>query len=135
MWRLAATTRQGAKIDLESATVVAETGRLEVRFPGDKLGYEGKALLAGSVTGDQFFGWTSLPNGANPSFRGTRTAPFQGDAVGTVAVNVPKLDLPFIRPMMEYGVPRRRSSPLQSSFATRRSGRRGRRVAWKVPTS
>jgi len=96
---------QGARIDLESATVVAETGRLEVRFPGDKLGYEGKALLAGSITNDQFFGWTSLPNGANPSFRGTRTAPFQGDAVGTVAVNVPKIDLPFIRPMMEYGVP------------------------------
>jgi imidazolonepropionase-like amidohydrolase len=96
---------QGARIDLESATVVAETGRLEVRFNGEKLGYEGKALLAGSITNDQFFGWTSLPNGANPSFRGTRTAPFQGDAVGTVAVNVPKIDLPFIRPMMEYGVP------------------------------
>lgn len=96
---------QGARIDLESATVVAETGRLEVRFPGDKLGMEGKALLAGSVTGDQFYGWTSLPNGANPSFRGSRTAPFTGDAVGTVAVNVPRIDLPFIRPMMEYGVP------------------------------
>ncbi len=95
---------QGARIDLESATVIAETGRLEVRFNGEKLGYEGRALLAGSVTGDQFFGWTSLPNGANPSFRGTRTAPFTGDAVGTVAVNVPKLDLPFIRPMMDYGV-------------------------------
>ena len=96
---------QGARIDLESATVIAETGRLEVRFPGDKLGYEGKALLAGSITGDQFFGWTSLPNGANPSFRGTRTTPFTGDVAGTTAVNVPRLDLPFIRPMMDYGVP------------------------------
>jgi imidazolonepropionase-like amidohydrolase len=95
---------QGARIDLESATVIAETGRLEVRFSGERLGYEGRALLAGSVAGDQFFGWTSLPNGANPSFRGTRTTPFSGDAVGTTAVNVPKLDLPFIRPMMDYGV-------------------------------
>lgn len=95
---------QGARIDLESATVIAETGRLEVRFNGERLGYEGRALLAGSVTGDQFFGWTSLPNGASPAFRGTRTAPFQGDAVGTVAVNVPRIDLPFIRPMMDYGV-------------------------------
>ena len=95
---------QAARVDLESATVIAETGRLEVRFNGEKLGYEGRALLAGSVTGDQFFGWTSLPNGANPSFSGTRTAPFQGDAVSTTAVNVPRLDLPFIRPMMDYGV-------------------------------
>lgn len=96
---------QGARIDLASATVVAETGRLEVRFNGERLGYEGSALLAGSVAGDQFFGWTSLPNGASPAFRGTRTAPFQGDAVGTVANNVPRLDLPFIRPMMDFGVP------------------------------
>jgi imidazolonepropionase-like amidohydrolase len=96
---------QGARIDLESATVIAETGRLEVRFDGERLGFEGRALLAGSVAGDQFYGWTSLPNGANPSFTGSRTAPFQGDAVGTVAVNVPRLNLPFIRPMMDYGVP------------------------------
>lgn len=95
---------QGARVDLESATVVAETGRLEVRFDGEEMGYEGTALLAGAVTGDQFFGWTSLPNGANPSFQGSRTVAFEGDEVGTVAMNVPNLDLPFIRPMMEYGV-------------------------------
>jgi imidazolonepropionase-like amidohydrolase len=104
---------QPQRIELESATVVAETGRLEVRFNGERLGLEGKALLAGSVSGDQFFGWTTMPNGANPAFRGTRTAPFQGDAVGTVAVNVPKLDLPFIRPMMDYGV----SAPPQQPAA------------------
>jgi len=98
------TSAQGARIDLESATVVTETGRLEVRFMGDPIGLEGRALMAGSITGDQFFGWTSLPNGANPSFRGSRSAPYQGDAVGTVAVNVPNIDLPFIRPMMDYGV-------------------------------
>ncbi len=99
-----ADTPQGARVDLESATVVAETGRLEVRFDGEQMGYEGTALLAGAVTGDQFFGWTSLPNGANPSFQGSRTAAFTGAEAGTVAANVPDLDLPFIRPMMEYGV-------------------------------
>ena len=55
-----------------------------MRFNGERLGYEGRALLAGSVTGDQFFGWTSLPNGANPAFQGSRTAPFEGDEVGTI---------------------------------------------------
>ena len=40
---------------------------------------------------------------------------------------MPKLDLPFIRPMMEFGVPRRRSSRRPCSCATRRCGRRGRR--------
>ena len=96
---------QGVRVDLESASVIAETGRLEVRFDGEPMGYEGTALLAGAVSGDEFFGWTSLPNGANPSFRGSRTEPFEGDDVGTVAVGVPEIDLPFIRPMMEYGVP------------------------------
>ena len=96
---------EGVRITLESASVVAETGRLEVRFDGEDLGYEGMALLAGAVSEDDFYGWTSLPNGADPSFQGTRTAAFEGDAVGAVANNVPDLDLPFIRPMMEYGRP------------------------------
>ncbi len=90
-------------IPLASATVVAETGRLEVTFNGEQLGYEGKALLTGSVRGDEFFGWTSLPNGSDPSFRGTRTEPFEGAARGTVAMKVPQIDLPWVRPMMEYG--------------------------------
>ena len=94
---------EGTPIDLESAEVVAETGRIEVRFDGEELGYEGVALLAGSVRGEDFYGWTSLPNGADPSFRGSRTEAFEGETRGTVAMNVPEIDLPFIRPMMEYG--------------------------------
>ena len=95
---------QGVRVEISSANVVAETGRLEVRFDGEELGYVGTALLAGSVSGEDFYGWTSLPNGANPSFQGERTAQFEGDEVGTVASDVPDIDLPFIRPMMEYGV-------------------------------
>ncbi|MGI9628370.1 MAG: amidohydrolase family protein [Longimicrobiales bacterium] len=102
----------GARVDLASASVVAETGRLEVRFDGEDLGFEGVALLAGSIQGDEFYGWTSLPNGADPSFRGTRTEAFEGAARGTVAMNVPEIDLPFIRPMMEFG---RSSLPDQPS--------------------
>ena len=93
----------GATINLASAEVVAETGRIEVRFDGEDLGYEGVALLAGSVRGEEFYGWTSLPNGSNPSFRGSRTEAYEGAARGTVAMNVPEIDLPFIRPMMEFG--------------------------------
>lgn len=93
----------GASIDLTSASAVAETGRIEVRFDGEDLGYQGSALLTGSVRGDEFFGWTALPNGASPSFQGERTEPWEGPARGTVAMEVPELDLPFIRPMMEYG--------------------------------
>ena len=93
----------GMRIRLSAASVVAETGRIEVRFPGADLGFEGVILLAGSVDGDTFYGWSSLPNGADPAFRGTRTAGFEGEARGTVALNVPELNLPFIRPMMEYG--------------------------------
>ena len=95
---------EGQQINLSSASVVAETGRIEARFDGEPLGYEGTALLAGSVRGDDFFGWTSLPNGADPSFRGTRSEAYEGPARGAVAMNVPEIDLPWIRPMMEYGV-------------------------------
>ena len=31
-------------------------------------------------------------------------AAFDGDARGVVAMNVPEVDLPFIRPAMEFGV-------------------------------
>ena len=55
------------------------------------------------MRGDEFYGWTSLPNGADPSFRGTRTEGFEGPERGTVAMDVPEIDLPFIRPMMDYG--------------------------------
>lgn len=94
----------GQNINLSNASVVAETGRLEARFPGEDLGYEGVILLAGSIDGEDFYGWSSLPNGADPAFRGSRTEAFEGAARGTVAMNVPELNLPFIRPMMEYGV-------------------------------
>ncbi|MFG0253257.1 MAG: amidohydrolase family protein, partial [Phycisphaerales bacterium JB038] len=95
----------GTRYPLEEASVVAETGRIEARFDGEDLGYEGIVLLAGSVDGDDFYGWSSLPNGADPAFQGTRVEDFEGDTRGTVAMNVPELDLPFIRPMMEYGRP------------------------------
>ena len=108
----------GTSIDLVSAEAVAETGRIAVRFHGEDLGYEGMALLSGSVRGDEFYGWTSLPNGADPAFRGTRTQMYEGEARGTVAMDVPDIDLPFIRPMMEYG---RTSIPEQPSAVVARN--------------
>ncbi len=103
--------REGRRaITLASARVISETGRLEITFPGEQLGLEGTVLMAGSVSGDEVFGWTSLPNGTDPSFRGTRTEPFEGPARGAVAKKVPQIDLPFVRPMMEYG---RASIPAQ----------------------
>ena len=93
----------GVRIDLSAASVVAETGRVEVRFPGGDLGFEGVILLSGSVDGENFYGWASLPNGADPAFRGNRIEAFEGAARGTVAMDVPRIDLPFMRPMMEYG--------------------------------
>ncbi len=93
----------GQRVTLDGASVVAETGRIEARFPGEDLGYEGVILLAGSIDGEDFYGWSSLPNGADPAFRGSRTAKFEGPTRGAVAMNVPRIDLPFIRPMMEFG--------------------------------
>lgn len=102
----------GDEHPLQGVTVVAETGRLDARFDGEPLGYQGVVQLTGSVNGDEFYGWSTLPNYADPAFRGTRLEAFEGDARGTVASNVPEIELPFIRPMMEYG---RSSLPEQPS--------------------
>ncbi|MCC6242934.1 MAG: amidohydrolase family protein [Gemmatimonadaceae bacterium] len=103
--------REGRRaINLANARVIAETGRLEVTFPGEQLGYEGTILMSGSVRGEEFFGWTSLPNGSDPAFTGTRTETFDGAARGTIAQKVPQIDLPWVRPMMEYG---RATQPVQ----------------------
>jgi imidazolonepropionase-like amidohydrolase len=82
---------------------LGETGRIDARFDGNALGYQGTALLSGSIRGDEFYGWASLPNGADPSFQGARVEPFEGSERGTAAMEVPEIDLPFIRPMMDYG--------------------------------
>ncbi len=97
-------------VPLTSVRIIAETGRLEATFAGEPLGQEGAMLLAGSVSDTTFFGWLSLPNGTDARYRGTRTEAFTGPARGTVAVKVPKIDLPFIRPSMEFG---RTSAPAQ----------------------
>jgi imidazolonepropionase-like amidohydrolase len=97
-------------VNLSGVRIIAETGRLEATFAGEPLGQEGSMLLAGSVVDTTFFGWLSLPNGTDARYRGTRTEAYEGPARGAVAVKVPKLDLPFIRPSMEFG---RASQPAQ----------------------
>lgn len=90
-------------INLTTARVISETGRLEATFNGEALGYQGTILLTGSVRGEEFFGWMSLPNGADPAYRGTRTEAYEGPARGAVAARVPAIDLPWLRPSMEFG--------------------------------
>lgn len=97
-------------VNLTGVRIIAETGRLEATFNGEPLGLEGSVLLSGSVQDNNFFGWMSLPNGTDANYKGTRTEAFQGPARGAVAVKVPKIDLPFIRPAMEFG---RSSQPAQ----------------------
>ncbi|MCZ8011423.1 MAG: amidohydrolase family protein [Gemmatimonas sp.] len=94
-------------VNLTGVRIIAETGRLEATFNGEQLGLEGSVLLSGSVRGEEFFGWMSLPTGTDANYKGTRTEAYQGPARGAVAVKVPKIDLPFVRPSMEYG----RSAP------------------------
>lgn len=90
-------------VNLTGVRVIAETGRLEATFNGEQLGLEGAVLLSGAVRDNEFYGWMSLPTGTDATYKGTRTEPFQGPARGAVAVKVPKIDLPFIRPSMEFG--------------------------------
>ena len=103
--RIRGTVEMGSRrpVTLSSVRIIAETGRIEATIPGEPLGQEGALLLSGSVVDTTFFGWLSLPNGTDAKYRGTRTEAYEGPARGTVAVKVPKIDLPFIRPAMEFG--------------------------------
>ncbi len=103
--RIRGTVEVGGRrpVPTTSVRIIAETGRLEATFNGEPLGQEGALLLSGSVRDTTFFGWLSLPNGTDARYRGVRTEAYEGPARGTVAVKVPKIDLPFIRPTMEFG--------------------------------
>uniref|UniRef100_UPI003564A089 amidohydrolase family protein n=1 Tax=Gemmatimonas sp. TaxID=1962908 RepID=UPI003564A089 len=118
--RIKGTVEMGGRrpVPLTAVRVIAETGRLEATIPGEPLGQEGALLLAGSVRDTTFFGWLSLPNGTDARYRGTRTETFEGPARGTIAVKVPKLDLPFMRPSMEFG---RTAPPTQPAFVVVRN--------------
>jgi len=96
----------GVRINIGSADVITETGRIDFNFSAQDLGFqEGDVIrIAGNVSGEEFAGYASVPNGAEPQFTGTRTETVDAEARGVVASNVPELDLPFIRPMMEFGV-------------------------------
>ncbi len=110
--RIRGTIEMGGRrpVNLTNVRVISETGRLEASFPGEPLGQEGGMLLAGSVTDSAFFGWLSLPNGTDARYRGNRTEVFAGAARGAIASKVPKIELPFLRPSMEFG---RTSAPTQ----------------------
>ena len=64
----------GARINLESASAVAETGRIQARFNGEALGYQGMALLSGSVRGDEFYGLRFRTTRIRPSAAPARTS-------------------------------------------------------------
>jgi imidazolonepropionase-like amidohydrolase len=109
--RLAGTTNRlsgsieigGTRIDLESASARTEAGRVEVSFDAAALDFDGVAQLSGSVDETTFRGWAMFPDGTSSSWRGERVEPFAGENGAGPARDVPDLDLPDIRPAMEYG--------------------------------
>jgi imidazolonepropionase-like amidohydrolase len=94
----------GMEIDLESATARTEAGRLSVTFDAAALDMEGIARLSGSIDETSFRGWIAFPDGTSSSWSGERVAAFAGAAGAGPARDVPDLDLPDIRPAMEFGV-------------------------------
>jgi hypothetical protein len=115
--------------------VVAETGRLEVIFPGEPLGYEGKILLAGSVRGDGFYGWMSLPNGADPKYRGSGRSRSKARRAARWRPRCPSSTCRSSGRRWSSAAAGRRSSRRPWSCATAPSGRRGRRAGSRTPTS
>jgi imidazolonepropionase-like amidohydrolase len=103
----------GNRIDLEFASARTEAGRVSVTFDAAALDMEGVAQLSGSIDETTFRGWIVFPDGGTSSWRGERVEAFAGGEGAGPARDVPDLDLPDIRPAMEYGVT---SLPTQSEW-------------------
>ncbi|MFU8811951.1 MAG: amidohydrolase family protein [Balneolaceae bacterium] len=95
-------TIDGTKISLESATVLADAGRLRMAFSGDSLDVSGQIRMTASVQQNRLFGWAEIPGSDRAEWHGERTGDFEEEEN-----NEPKehreLNLADIRPAMEYG--------------------------------
>jgi len=88
-------------VDLSAVEAGTEAGRVRVSFPGSAIGASGVVQLSASVTGDQAYGWSTLPDGARPTWRAERTAPFAADARARAARA--SIALADIRPATAFG--------------------------------
>ena len=61
------------EVTLSNAAAGTEAGRIHVSFPGSALGMAGVVRLSGSISGDEAYGWSALPDGLNRTWRGERT--------------------------------------------------------------
>ncbi len=98
----------GTDVALSSANFRPEAGRLRFSVEGEPLGMEGIVRFSGSVNGDAVFGWSEVPEGTGPGWRAERVAPPENgvpngpDGTGGGAP-IQELDLPHLRPAMEFG--------------------------------
>ena len=61
------------EVTLSEVDAGTEAGRLHVAFPGRAIGVTGVVRLSGSISGDEAYGWSALPDGTNRSWRAERT--------------------------------------------------------------
>jgi imidazolonepropionase-like amidohydrolase len=103
----------GAEARLTTARIAGESPQLQLAFPGDVLGHEGTIRLSAAASDDALYGWGELPTGRRFNWTGQRVgaapatpeAPRAGTMNGGASAGAPRsfLDLPELRPSMEYG--------------------------------
>jgi imidazolonepropionase-like amidohydrolase len=108
----------GQDVQLSEVEAATEAGRLHVAFPGSSIGIEGIVRLSASISGDEAFGWSALPDGSGPGWRAERTARASaaetsngGNGENGGALRTAPLDLPDIRPATAYGLERLPDQP------------------------
>jgi imidazolonepropionase-like amidohydrolase len=99
------------EVELSDVDAGIEAGRLRVSFPASPLDMEGVVRLSASLSADEAYGWSELPDGRRPTWRAERTerAVAAADAAGANGnggnghgVDA-TLVLPNIRPAVAYG--------------------------------
>ncbi|HSK21303.1 MAG TPA: amidohydrolase family protein [Longimicrobiales bacterium] len=101
------------EVTLSEVDAGTEAGRLHVAFPGRAIGETGIVRLSGSISGDEAYGWSALPDGTNRSWRAERTERAivadnsnGGDDNGNgngAGGHAPALVLADIRPAVAFG--------------------------------
>src|SRR5690606_21863704 len=92
----------GEKSELSDAEAGTDAGRIQVAFPGTAVGLNGVVQLSASITGDQATGWSTLPDGARPTWSAERSNPFAAPAARDARSRA-SLVLSDIRPATAFG--------------------------------
>ena len=96
-------TINGIEAELSSVSADNDTRRFRADFDGDSFEIHGLIRLTASVSKDRLNGWAEVPGGERVQWSGVKTTEFEEEEREPSERLARDLNLPMIRPSMDYG--------------------------------